>query len=107
VNQTTEKLVSQLVADDPDMIDLVEQFVRGLPERVEEMRRALAAADFAMLRTLAHRLKGAGGSYGYPPISGLAASLEKQFATHDATGFTDKVEELERLIAAAAAGLES
>lgn len=103
---TTDRLVSQLVASEPDMIELVAEFVRGLPDRVREMREAQAKSDFELLRTLAHRLKGAGGSYGFPPISRLAGALEQQFARHDASGFATGMAELERLVESALAGLD-
>lgn len=107
MNETTaDRLVSQLIAGEPDMIELVAEFVHGLPTRIRELREAHAKSDFELLRTLAHRLKGAGGSYGFPPISQLAASLEQQFARHDASGFAAGIEELERLTGAALAGLE-
>jgi HPt (histidine-containing phosphotransfer) domain-containing protein len=69
-------LVSDL-ADDPDMMELVQQFLQILPERIvifdtnrqPEQRKALAAA--------AHQLKGAAGGYGYMRISELARTVER------------------------------
>ena len=60
------RLVSQLVIEDPEMIDVVEEFVGELPNRITEMQNAHRELDWELLRTCAHRLKGAGGSYGYP-----------------------------------------
>ncbi len=103
----SERLHSLLLADDPELRDIVEEFVETLDRRIDEIRQAYAQLDWAALRTLAHRLKGAGGSYGYPPLSSLAAEMEKNFAAHNAGAFQDWLRELEQLTTAAKAGLHS
>ncbi len=100
-----EKLISQLLIDAPDLRDVVEEFVHGLGERIEELRTAYAQLDWERLRTLAHRLKGAGGSYGYPALSQLAAQMECAFRAHCADQFNAWIRRLEELSAAARAGL--
>ena len=42
--------------------------MRGLPGRMEEIREAFEKLDWQQLSLLAHRLKGASGSYGYPDL---------------------------------------
>ena len=69
-------LISDL-ADDPDMLPLVLEFLRQLADRMAlfdthrepEQRSALASA--------AHQLKGAAGGYGYMSISELARTVER------------------------------
>lgn len=63
--------------DDPDMIDLVQQFVEELPNRVQAMQKRLHESDRAALASLAHQLKGAAGGYGFPTITHAAGALEK------------------------------
>lgn len=99
------KLVSQLLVDDPELRDVVEEFVQGLSARIAEMRAAYARLDWELLRTLAHRLKGAGGSYGYPELSQLAAEMECGFRSHCAGQFNTWIRQLEQLSAAAREGL--
>ena len=101
----SSKLVSQLVIDDPEMIDIVTEFVGDLPGRIAEMQNAHRELDWEMLRTCAHRLKGAGGSYGYPTLSEIAARLERGFIERRDDQFSDLVGQLQRLADAAAAGL--
>ena len=72
---TVEPLRSEY-AEDPDLADLVPEFVSGLPGRVCEMRKALQNGDFTRLADLAHQLKGAGGGFGYPSITQAARDLE-------------------------------
>lgn len=62
--------------DDPDMRDLVRDFAAGLPARAAELERLLSTGEAAEVQRLAHQLKGAGGGYGFPLITELAAALE-------------------------------
>ncbi len=68
-------LVSTL-ADDPDMVELVEEFVAVLPKRVQAIEGALAERDIQMLASLAHQLKGSAGSYGFAAVTEAAKALE-------------------------------
>ncbi|MBU0638142.1 MAG: Hpt domain-containing protein [Planctomycetes bacterium] len=98
--------ISQLLLEDADLHDIVEEFVEGLQSRAAEIRAAYEQLDWELLRTLAHRLKGAGGSYGYPELSSLAALMEENFSVHRADEFGDWIQKLDELRAAAEAGLK-
>jgi PAS domain S-box-containing protein len=63
--------------------ELLETFVGGLPERVEQIEEALGAGDGHLLAELAHRLKGAAGAYGFPRIARAAHLVEQQAAEED------------------------
>jgi histidine phosphotransfer protein HptB len=99
-------LISQLLLEDADLRDVVEEFVTGLHSRLEELRQAHERLDWDMLTMVAHRLKGAAGSYGYPEISQVCATMEHQFSRHHADDFGQFLRELQILTAAARAGLE-
>ena len=101
------KLFSQLLLEDADLRDVVEEFVAGLLERSDELRQAHERLDWDMLATLAHRLKGAAGSYGYPDISRLCAEMEQHFRQHQAEDFQRFMRELDGMSTAAQAGLET
>jgi signal transduction histidine kinase/CheY-like chemotaxis protein len=62
---------------DEELVGLVRRFVEELHQDVDAMRRALEEGDLEHLSTLAHRLKGAAGSYGFPQITRQAALLEQ------------------------------
>lgn len=68
--------VYSLFTRDPDMLELVELFVRDLPDRIDALCRAAAADDYQELAQLAHQLKGAGGGYGFPSITEAGARVE-------------------------------
>ncbi len=62
--------------DDPDMIELVSEFVSAFPARVAALEECLAQGDLPQIQLLAHQLKGAGGGYGFPQITEAADALE-------------------------------
>lgn len=73
----SEPLRSQY-ADRPVIARLLGEFVGRLDGRVQAMETALAASQTEELRRLAHQLKGAAGSYGYPSLSAAARTLEDE-----------------------------
>ncbi len=68
-------LLSEL-ADEPDMAELLEQFLADLPGRVDAIGVALDDNDRTRVAALVHQLKGAAGGYGFPTISDAARVLE-------------------------------
>src|SRR5262249_50749298 len=61
----------------PGTARLVETFLARLDDRVSAIRSAAEAQDRALLKDLAHQLKGAAGGYGFPQISERAKILEQ------------------------------
>lgn len=61
---------------DPDFADLVDMYVDEMPERATKLQELYAAAAWDDLRRLAHQIKGAAGSYGFPQITPAAGRLE-------------------------------
>jgi CheY-like chemotaxis protein/HPt (histidine-containing phosphotransfer) domain-containing protein len=72
--------------NDPDMVGVIAEFVRQLPERLAEMRQAAGAGLWNVLRRLAHQMKGAGGSYGYACLTDAARELESHANQGDVEG---------------------
>ena len=70
---TKEPLVSEL-GGDPELRELLSEFVATLPARVAAL--AAAAGDLGRMAALAHQLKGAAGSYGFPTITEAVGRLE-------------------------------
>lgn len=64
-------------ADDEDMLEIVELFVMGMPDKIQALEKAYQAQDHAELNKLAHQLKGAAGGYGFPTITDAASLLEQ------------------------------
>lgn len=68
--------IRSIYEDDPDMLEIVREFVSDAERRAEELEDHLQCGDWASLQTLAHQLKGAGGGYGFDVITERAAALE-------------------------------
>ena len=64
------------LADDPDMMELVELYVADMPERVAALEAHWSASEKENVRRLAHQLKGASSGYGFPSIGEVAKQLE-------------------------------
>lgn len=85
---TDEPLLSEF-ADDPEMQELLKQFLEGLSEYCAQIEQGLQEQDLETLKRIGHQLKGAGGGYGYPPITLCGAHLEN--AVQQTGGVTDAV----------------
>ena len=59
-----------------DIEDLIPVFMQNRHKELENLRVALAAADFEQLRQLGHRMKGVGNSYGFTRVSVLGKHIE-------------------------------
>jgi len=65
------------LANDPELGPLVELFVQELPSRLAAIQQATADDNIPEAGRLAHQLKGAGGSYGFPHLMQAAALVER------------------------------
>lgn len=68
-------IISQY-SSDPEMAELIEEFVNALHERVISLENSLNTGDLAELTRIAHQLKGSCGGYGFDVIGQAAAVLE-------------------------------
>lgn len=64
--------------NDPDMKELVQEYLTELPQRVKAMEDALNGREAAQLKRLAHQMRGAAGGYGFMPISAAAGAVEER-----------------------------
>lgn len=97
-NRPNDPIPSELAQEDESFIDLVEEFVAALPERMEKMTNAMRARDFEMLRMLAHQLKGSAGGYGYPTVTARAGELEKHARSAELDAMMADLETLRDMI---------
>jgi CheY-like chemotaxis protein len=74
-----DRLISEL-ADDPELGPLVAAFAEQLGTRVQAIAEHLDRNDTQAASRLAHQLKGAAGSYGFPSVGDLARQLELALA---------------------------
>lgn len=87
------------VTVDAELEDLIPGFLRKRREDVLRFRELLAAGQLDELRRHAHRLKGTGGSYGFPQISAIAAGLEQAACVADRDAAARAIDELAAYLA--------
>ncbi len=77
MTEDDEVIVSEF-ADDPEMMEIVDEFLKGLEERANELETALAQNNYTKVASVAHTVKGAAGGYGYSTVGKLAGEIEWQ-----------------------------
>ena len=76
------------MVDQPGMLQIITEFVDGLPGEVQKMNDSLEKNDMSSLRQVVHQLRGAAGGYGFAPITQPATNVEK---TIDASGAVESI----------------
>ena len=69
-----------------------------LPDIVGEMSAAAESEDWDTLQAVSHRLKGSGGSYGFPEITELAKKINDDVKTDYFDHIEQSMHELNDLI---------
>jgi HPt (histidine-containing phosphotransfer) domain-containing protein len=64
------------LGDDPDLGDLVGEFVAELPTRIAALEAEAHSNNWPQVTRFAHQLKGAAGSYGFDALTPYARDLE-------------------------------
>jgi len=89
-------LISNL-ADDPELYEVVELFLRQLPEDVARIVDASDRGDLEQLQSLLHGLKGAAGNVGLPSLMETAAQVEHLVVRHELDSLSPAVDDLAQL----------
>ena len=76
-----EKIIVHI---DPDIADLVPGFLDNRRKDVEKLRALVRQGDFAAIKLIGHSMKGAGGGYGFDPITDYGAAIERAAQSGDA-----------------------
>ncbi len=98
-NELENKPRKILVRVDPDLEDIVPEFLEDSWKELEELTRALQTKDYERIRFLGHSMKGV-GDFGFDYMRSIGASLELS-----AEGM--QLEEAERLVEELSTYLES
>ena len=77
---------------------LMPRFMANRKKEIMTMRETLTGNDFETVRSVAHGMKGVGGSYGFDRITELAATIEQAAKSADATTITQQLHVLERYV---------
>ena len=88
----------EIVHVDASFEPLIPRFMANRKKEIVTMRQALSGQDFETVRSVAHGMKGVGGSYGFDRITELAATIEQAAKSADATTITQQLHVLERYV---------
>jgi len=86
IASSEDPVFSTLAAQNPKFQPLVERFIDRLHEQNSELEKAVADQDWQTVSTIAHWLKGSGGSVGFHGFTDLAADLEASAHSENAEG---------------------
>ncbi len=90
-------LVYSSLAGDPELHELVDIFVREIPDKIKALETHARSCDWQQLTRIAHQLRGAAGSYGFNAMTPCAARLES--ALKDDRGGDEILSSLNELLA--------
>jgi len=86
----SEKIV---IHPDPDIADLVPEYLAGKKVELKQMQDAYGAGDAETVAKLAHRILGTAASYGFDGLGSFAGELEQAALSNEGA-------EIERLLTA-------
>lgn len=90
-------LTSELLEDEPELIDLVDKFILRLPEYRDKINEAHFDNDDEKLKNIIHKMKGVGGNYGYLSLTDLCAKVEFEIKSKNTEEVTSLIDEFNLL----------
>ena len=72
-----QDLIYSSYHDDPDMLDIVKDYVHTLPIKLENITNALNENNLKALRKIVHGLHGSGGGFGFDVLSKYGEEIER------------------------------
>lgn len=99
-------IVSTLLSEEPDLADLIHEFVKKLPEMIKNIEIAYADKQMDELRHEVHTLKGTGGNFGYAELFELAKRIEFEIVAGNMIGTGELIKSLVAISRRIEQGLE-
>lgn len=94
-------------AGEPDpLAELIDTYLADTPERLNDLQRALSEGNAALMRRVAHSLKGSSSNFGADRMVELCRQLEELARDGHLEGATDLVNAVETKFTAVKAALE-
>ncbi len=88
--------VSDDLLDDPEFKELVSKFLEDLPDKLQDINEAYFNSDWSGMKSLVHKLKGTGASFGYPIITELATLIYKDLLDNNYSALERAVTDLNK-----------
>ena len=105
IEENVQPIESSLLANEPEMLDLVKRFVDKLPKYIEIIRQNCTSEKWEDLRHNVHDLKGTGGNYGFNELYKLMQDFEFELTKENYNVIQSLIIKLESLIIRIKAGL--
>ncbi|PKN19642.1 MAG: Hpt domain-containing protein [Deltaproteobacteria bacterium HGW-Deltaproteobacteria-6] len=80
---------------DEDLRDLIPGYLENRRKDMTEIISALDQGEFEVIRSLAHKIKGSGGGYGFDGITEIGRACEDAAKRLDAQEVREQVERLQ------------
>jgi signal transduction histidine kinase/CheY-like chemotaxis protein/HPt (histidine-containing phosphotransfer) domain-containing protein len=93
----TQVVRSTLPTDDPEIREVVREFIDSIDVRLDAMTAALESESYEELARLAHALKGSGGTAGYNCFTDPAGRIEQCAKARNPQDIGDALSEIEKL----------
>lgn len=91
-------IVSELLKTEPDLLDIVKEFVAGLPDRLKKLENSYQDNDLETIKSELHQLKGTGGNFGYPILFEMCQKIEFNILASNLDGIPTMLSKLEACI---------
>ncbi|MFC1551998.1 ATP-binding protein [Candidatus Latescibacterota bacterium] len=75
-----------------DLQPLIPEFLIEMKEFNQTMKNEINNENYSMIREISHKMKGAGGSYGFSEISDLGAAIEKAATNNEKSSINIQLE---------------
>jgi CheY-like chemotaxis protein len=107
VEEEMHPLISSLLVDEPEMVDLVQRFVAKLPKYIVNITISSKNKKWDELREYIHNLKGTSGNYGFDELYKLMQNIEFELTKENYEGVHSMVGTLDNLCERIQSGLKS
>ena len=87
-------LVSTLLEEDPQAVNLIKRFVANLSTALMEIKAMIENSEWENLSAKLHQIKGTGGNFGFPDVSKIAEKMELQTANYNTRELNKLLSEL-------------
>lgn len=105
IKENSQPIESSLLANEPEMLDLIQRFVDKLPSYIETINKSFKSKNWGELRRNVHDLKGTGGNYGFNELYKLMQDIEFELTKENYNVIQSLINKLESLSIRIQAGL--
>lgn len=83
---------------DVELKELAVSYLENRRKEIPQLKEALEKQDFEQIRTLAHRMKGSGGGYGFDEITEIGRAMEEAAKQRDGEKILQGIQRLEHYL---------